>query len=451
MRYFLPVLFLFLLGCAASKKAEDVKPPPRWVKNRPVMEGYYIGIGSARKVGMKQEYVAEARQNALQDMASQISARVSATSVLHTIENEYGVSESYSERVEIESENYLEGFEPVDYYESDNQYWVYYKIREDVYRKNKLRKRDEALTAALSKYRSGKRKAEASRPIEAIKFCLQGMEALKAFLGKDLTVHVHSTEETIDVGNELLDLLTKVVSRLEFTATDRQVEVKRGSSLSNPLEFKVTYKDQTVPGVPIHLNYSGGFLKSGHDRTDEEGTVSVNPGRITSGKNRERVEARIDHESLAADAVSDVFIRSIVKNMPPATAGIDINVLSPVLAVRVSSEGEHPGYDKNIREICSRKANRYHLNTIDNDETPDYSLDIDYRFEPGESAGGLTASYLASEIRFTDEHGNVIAREDIEDIKGVGYSSSDAREQAFETFTSRLERRYIDRMLEERF
>ena len=101
MRYLLPVLFLFFLGCASSKKAEDVEPAPRWVNNRPVMEGYYIGIGSARKVGMKQEYVAEARQNALQDMASQISARVSATSVLHTIENEYGVSESYSERVEI--------------------------------------------------------------------------------------------------------------------------------------------------------------------------------------------------------------------------------------------------------------------------------------------------------------------------------------------------------------
>ena len=451
MRYLLPVLFLFFLGCASSKKAEDVEPAPRWVNNRPVMEGYYIGIGSARKVGMKQEYVAEARQNALQDMASQISARVSATSVLHTIENEYGVSESYSERVEIESEDYLEGFEPVDFYESGNQYWVYFKIREDVYRKNKLRKRDEALTTALSKYRSGKREAEASRPMEAITFCLQGMEALKPFLGKDLTLHVHSSEETIDVGNELLGLLKKIVSGLELTAIDKQVEVKRGSSLSNPLEFKVTYKDQPVPGVPIHLNYSGGFLKSGHDRTDEEGMVSVDPGRITSGKNKERLEARIDHESITADAVSDVFIRSIVKNMPPATASKDVNILSPVLAVRVFSEGEHPGYDKNIREICGRKANKYHLNTMGGDETPDYSLDIDYRFEPGESAGGLTASYLVSELRFTDEHGNVIAREDIDDIKGVGYTSSDAREQAFETFTRRLERRYVERMLEERF
>ena len=451
MRYLLPVLFLFLLGCAASKKAEDVEPAPRWVKNRPVMEGYYIGIGSARKVGMKQEYVAEARQNALQDMASQISARVSVTSVLHTIENEYGVSESYSERVEIESEDYLEGFEPVDYYESENLYWVYYKIREDVYRKNKLRKRDEALTTALSKYRSGRREAEAGRPMEAITFCLQGMEALKAFLGKDLTVHVHSTEETIDVGNELLGLLKKVISGLELTATNKRVEVKRGSNLSEQLEFRVTYKDQPVAGVPIHLNYSGGFLKSGHDQTDEEGMVSVSPGRIISGKNRERLEARIDHESIAAGAVSDVFIRSIVKNMPPATAGIDVNILSPVFAVRVSSEGEHPDYDKNIREICTRKANKYHLDIIDNDETPDYSLDIDYRFEPGESAGGLTAAYLVSDIRFTNEHGDVIAREDIEGIKGVGYTPSDAREQAFETFTRRLERRYIDRMLEERF
>jgi hypothetical protein len=277
------------------------------------------------------------------------------------------------------------------------------------------------------------------------------MEALKPFLGKDLTLHIHSSEETIDVGNELLALLKKVISGLELIAIDKQVEVKRGSSLSEQLEFKVTYKDQVVPGVPIHLNYSGGFLKSGNGQTDEEGMVSVNPGRITSGKNRERVEARIDHESITANAVSDVFIRSIVNNMPPAIAATDVNILSPVLAVRVSSEGEHPGYDKNIREICSRKANSYHLNTMGGDETPDYSLDIDYRFEPGESAGGLTASYLVSELRFTDEQGNLIAREDIEGIKGVGYTSSDAREQAFETFTRRLERRYVERMLDKRF
>src|SRR6056297_2528084 len=136
MKYLLPLLFLFLLGCAASKKAEDVNPAPGWVKNRPVVEGHYIGIGSARKVGMKHEYVAEARRNALQDMASQISSRVSATSVLHTIEDAYGVSESFSERIEIESDSYLEGFEPVGYYESADQFWVYYRISQEEYTRN---------------------------------------------------------------------------------------------------------------------------------------------------------------------------------------------------------------------------------------------------------------------------------------------------------------------------
>ncbi|MEF8811159.1 MAG: LPP20 family lipoprotein, partial [Bacteroidales bacterium] len=314
MRYLLPVFFLFLLGCAASEKAEDVEPVPGWIKNRPVMEGYHIGIGSARMVGMKQEYVAEARKNALQDMASQISAHVSSTSVLNTIENAYGVSESYSERVEIESDNYLEGFEPVDYYESENQHWVYYRIKEEVYRKNKLRKRDEALTAALSKYRSGRREAEASHPIEAITHCLQGMEALKGFLGKDLTLH--SQEETIDVGNELLALLKKVISRMDITPVDKEVEVKRGSKLANPLEFRIIYNDKAVEGVPVALNYSGGYLKTSHRQSDERGHISVGLGSVISGRSRENFEAVIDHETIAAGAVSDVFIRSILKNIP---------------------------------------------------------------------------------------------------------------------------------------
>ncbi len=449
MRYLLPVFFLFLLGCAASEKAEDVEPAPRWVKNRPVMEGYHIGIGSARKVGMKQEYVAEARKNALQDMASQISAHVSSTSVLNTIENAYGVSESYSERIEIESEDYLEGFEPVDYYESGDQYWVYYRIKEDVYRKNKLRKRDKALTSALSKYKSGRREAEASHPIKSITQCLQGMEALKGFLGKDLTLHTQ--EETINVGNELLALLKKVISRMDITPADKEVEVKRGSKLANPLEFRIIYNEKPVEGVPVSLNYSGGYLKSSHRHSDERGHISVGLGSVISGRSRENFEAVIDHETIAAGAVSDVFIRSILKNIPPQTATTDIHILSPVFAAQVYSKGELPEFDKKIHKLCRRKAEQYLLIPAGRDKSHDYSLHIRYRFEPGESAGGLTSAYLLSEIRFKNKQGELIAREDNQNIKGVGSTSAKARKKAFETFTRRLERRYIDRMLEERF
>ena len=449
MRYILPFLLLFLLGCAASEKAEDVTPAPGWVRNRPVVEGHYIGIGSARKVGMKHEYVAEARKNALQDMASQISSRVNSTSVLHTIEDAYGVSESYSERIEIESDSYLKGFEPVDYYESQGQYWVYYRISKDAYRNNELERREKALTSALEKYRSARSEEDSGHPMEAMASCLQGLEVLKGFLGEDLTVQAR--KDTMDVGRQLLKVLREAASGLSLTPMDQQVKVKRGSSLPCALEFKVTYKDQSVPDVPVTLEYSGGYLKSSLKRTNKKGLVAVQPGRLTSGRVLESVEATVDHESIAVEAVSDVFTRSILKKMPAAKATFDIHILSPLLAVQVSSQADMPDYEEKIRELCRRKAAAYHLTPAAPDQSHDYSLHISYRFNKGESAGSLTSVYLSAELRLAGKNGNVIARSDIREIKDVGHSLKEAREKAFHSFTIRLSRRSLDQLLDERF
>ena len=449
MRYLLPLLFLFLLGCAASKKAEDVNPAPGWVKNRPVVEGHYIGIGSARKVGMKHEYVAEARRNALQDMASQISSRVSATSVLHTIEDAYGVSESFSERIEIESDSYLEGFEPVGYYESADQFWVYYRISQEEYTRNENRRKEEALQSALSKYRSASREAESHRPLEAIAFCLQGMEDLKGFLAEDL--EVQTEQGSMDVGRDLLALMDEVASGLSLSAMTEQVEVKRGSSLPDPIAFRITYKAQPVSGVPVNLEYSGGYLKSSMKRTDKKGRVTVQPGRITSGKSLERMEAAIDHESIGAGAVSDLFIRSILKNIPSDKAYSNIDILSPVIALQVSSEGEMPGYDTKVLELCRRKAEQYHLTLSGSRQTPDYALHISYRLRQGETAGSLTAAYLTSELQLTDQHNHAIARAEIREVKGVGRTTPEAKEKAFQTFFTRLTRRSLDQLLNKHF
>jgi len=435
-----PLLFLFLLGCSTGKKAEEVNPAPGWVTNRPVVEGHYIGIGSARKVGMQQEYVAEARKNALHDMAAQISARVSSTSVLHTIEDAYGVSESFSERIEIESDSYLTGFKPVDYYESSDQYWVYYRISRDEYQRNETHRREEALGLARAKYQSARDEASAHRPVEAIGSCLQGLDALKGFLGEDLKV-----------GRELLSLLEEVVSGLAVTAMDEVVEVKRGSRLPRPLTFRVTYQGRPVPGVPVALHYTGGYLPSGLQETNEKGRVSTDPGQVTSGRSSASVEASLDHASMAANAVSDLFTRSILKNIPSAGASSMIEILSPLLRVQISSDGAMPDGEKRVRDLCRRKAEDYRLNPAGPEQDPDYSLHIRYRFEKGESAGSLTSVYLASELSLKDHNGQTIARSDSRAIKGVGHTTGEARQEAFQSFLTRLTRRSLDQLLQERF
>lgn len=134
----LTILFV-LNSCGTSKKVvKEIPEAPAWVKQKPIVPGHYVGVGTVMKIGIVTEYSAKARNRALNDLASGISSTVSSTSVLHKIENSYGGTEAFNQQIKVETNEYLEGFEPADIYETDDRYWVYYSIDKQTYQRKKL-------------------------------------------------------------------------------------------------------------------------------------------------------------------------------------------------------------------------------------------------------------------------------------------------------------------------
>ncbi|MBM3436901.1 MAG: hypothetical protein FJY07_11875, partial [Bacteroidetes bacterium] len=148
--------FMIFASCAAKKQAAEFELQPEWMKQKPIIPGYYIGIGSAKKVGTSAEYTAQARKDALADLAGEVSSTISSTSVLHTIETEYGHSETYDQTIKTTVDDYLEGFEPAEAYETADSYWVYFRVEKETYYAMKAKKKMEAIETALAKYVSGK-------------------------------------------------------------------------------------------------------------------------------------------------------------------------------------------------------------------------------------------------------------------------------------------------------
>ncbi|MCT4624071.1 MAG: LPP20 family lipoprotein, partial [Schleiferiaceae bacterium] len=78
----------FLIGCSSTKVIEPeptVAPAPNWVKQKPIESPYYSGIGMAIK--SSPDYLAIAKNNALNDLASEISVQIKSSSVLYQVEN----------------------------------------------------------------------------------------------------------------------------------------------------------------------------------------------------------------------------------------------------------------------------------------------------------------------------------------------------------------------------
>ncbi|MFQ3325762.1 MAG: hypothetical protein ACI8YC_000395, partial [Salibacteraceae bacterium] len=81
---FVFVVALSLFSCRAKKQAETVPPPPpppNWVSERPTSPAYYIGVGIAGKVSAGANYMQIAKENALNDLASEIKVNVSGNSI----------------------------------------------------------------------------------------------------------------------------------------------------------------------------------------------------------------------------------------------------------------------------------------------------------------------------------------------------------------------------------
>src|SRR6056297_2923210 len=224
------ILVLILSSCATKKQVAEFEALPDWVKQKPIIPGYYVGIASVKKVGTSAQYITQARRQALADLAESVYSNVSSTSVLHAIETKYGFSETYNQKIQISTDDYLEGFEAVDFYENEDAYWVYYKIDKLTYHEMKEKKKKEAIATALAKYLSGVELEQSNKAKEAISFYLQGLQALKQYLNEENPVTYNN--QNTDIGNELFASVYRILNNLKIESKQSSVTVKRRANFN---------------------------------------------------------------------------------------------------------------------------------------------------------------------------------------------------------------------------
>ena len=100
---------------------------PKWIKERPILNNYYQGIGVTNKAEAPNSYSQSARSKALKELSSEIKVTISANSILHQFENNNDVKETFEGTTTLNTSETLEGYE-VETYENNDSYWVYMKL-----------------------------------------------------------------------------------------------------------------------------------------------------------------------------------------------------------------------------------------------------------------------------------------------------------------------------------
>lgn len=446
MKHIWILAIMVLASCAAKKQAAELELQPEWMKQKPIIPGYYIGIGSAKKIGTSAEYAAKARKDALADLAGEVSSTISSTSVLHTIETEYGITETFDQTIQTTVVDYIEGFEPAEAFETPDAYWVYFRIAKDTYHQMKAKKKAEAIETALGKYISGISEKENHHATEALTFFLQGLSALKPYLDEDTPSEFGGIK--IDLGNQLYGGINSVITELSIETGSKELSVKRGETISPALKFIVKYKGKPVQGVPVELSYSGGYLKKDRGISDPSGNVELSNETILSKNTSEQIQAAINLREIAVKAVEDLFIRGLFSKKTILPALTTIHILQPTIALKIDPQSCAFDYCDRISRSFEAIALSAGFQIADQ-KNSDYIFSLKFGYKPGITSGGLISVFLISELTISDKNANPVWAKNPDEIKGVGTNTETAKSKAFDEFISALQRKYFQQGMDE--
>ncbi len=451
------ILYLMIIcqACGPGRTvSESAVPQPHWVKSRPVTPGYYTGIGWAKKTTDVYQYQQTARQNALADLAGEISVTISSSSVLHAFESGLGFREDFSTTIEARTREELQEFEIIDTWEDQHNYWVYYRLSADRHREIKEKRRNDAVMRSLGFYENAIKSREEGQIRNNLVQLINSLEAIKNYFDDPLPVEFRG--RNIQLGNDIYNELSSSVSQITIIPSQPQIEIKTGQKIpSSLLKFSVASNTgDPVAGFPLIANYSEKPLRNNRARTDRDGTALFSIDVVISSMATETFTVLPDMEALLAEATNDPFIRRLIGRFSLPEAEIRINTLPPV--IMMISREENIGEELlsgTLRDNFRRNAIESGYIISNNRSEADYIVRITATTSPRSEAGAYKNAVLNGNISVETADGQMIYHRELEGFRGSHFDFSRAGEEAFRQAAGRMESsffREIDEALKSR-
>ena len=443
------LLIVIFNSCGTSKKAVQSEILPPWVKTKPIIDGYYVGVGSSQKTLNITEYQSASKANALADMASDISVKISSQSVLHKIESSAGYSENYSAKTKTRVKEELEGHELVNSFESSTHYYVYYKLSKEKYKTLKKQRKDDAIKKGIDFLLKAEKSKQNSKVYDAIYNYIKGLEAVKAYLSESLECSVN--DKTIFLGNELFSGLTTCVNGINITPKVSEIDATNGKSVSaNQLSFTFTNTSgNAIQGLPVAFSFGSKPLRNNKKETNALGEVNYEIYQVKSRLGTGYFIAQLDANKVASHCTSDPFLRKMLRKMDMPKGQILIRVNNPVFYIKTTEKNF--GKEMNPK-ILKRKMEQLLANNnypvVFNQEKADFIIELNTDTKKSKKEGRMRYSTLSGEIKVIDSKNQLVLMRPIEKVSGVQLNYVDAGFDAYNNLSDYLNRIFLPKLKE---
>ncbi len=446
---------LLLQSCSSGHNIQEYSSPmPDWVRSRPVAPGYYTGIGWSQKTRNVHQYQQTAKQNALADMASEISVSISSNSVLHAFESNLGFREDFSSTIQARAQEDLEGFEIADTWEDRDNYWVYYRLSAARHKEIIEKRKTDATRLSSAHLESAVRSREEGQVYNTIIHLVQSMEAIKNYFDDPLPAEFMGRE--IQLGNEIFNQLSSTISAIDITPEQQSISVRTGQEVpASLLGFTVSDNNgRPVADFPLVAGYSERPIRNNRARTGRDGTAGFGIDVVRSSGNFETFTIKADMETIISGATSDPVIRRLLGRLGSPEAVVRINIQRPVFTLITKEENMGIELSPGSIEESFRKSAAASGYLIEEAKSKaDYIVRITAETKKTGEAGTYINALLNGSIIVELPGGNTIYHRRLENFRGSHFEPVRAGEEAFRHAARRMESswfREIDEIIKRR-
>lgn len=403
---------------------------PEWVKEYPVSETHYTGIGIADRSTHPLDYIKIAQQNALQNLMSQIKVTISSQSVFLQMERENGYEEDFKSNIEVKAKEILEGYELVSTYTQSNEYWVYYQLSKQKYHETRNARIQEAIEE--SKYFLNKAVLYSTPYKDKYIYYVQALAKLEPYLSEPLLTEFD--RENVYLGSEIIARFRSYVDDYQLYCLSKKISAMIGNTVSK-IDIAVEYEGNRLSNIPLMAVSADLELKNLSKSSNENGVFTTSVPKIKSTQAVQKIEAGINFQEWLDEGTKSEFIQKLFRSIKTHQITIPIYVYTPT--VFVSSEEKHFNIDKKESELrfaAESALTKMGFTPVGNKNEAQLIMNISADTQKGREIKNqkMFTAFLNMSVQVKDLQGRIVFSDNITKLKGIQLDFNQADLNAYQ-------------------
>lgn len=397
---------------------------PVWITQRPADMAYYNAV--VRYTKKAPNYADSARDNALREISTQISVQIDSDIYLKETEANGVPTEELISQIRSSSRNKLNDIELAGSYETDKDYWAYYRLSKSAYRAWRIGQRDIAITQAkilLAEY-----DAVTTDAVSGITALLKGLELIVDFTDLDLSTMYQNKE--VNLYNELFNRLHRLPEMLQpyMEQSNLPVVAKLRKVYTVPAGITFVNGDNHFPckAFPLVFSFSQGRGELvSNVQTGTDGKTEMSLKRVELFTTPQQISLSPDKNYWLASLENPVVKRMFsLLTLPSAT--LTLTVRRPTACIDYTFDGT-PGTA--YRDMLNTKLQDLDLEVVQDVNASDFTIKVTINSHAGDYVPRLKL-YTATADAFVElldtKQAKSIYNTNITGIKSTGTTRENA-------------------------